>query len=330
MQKYYRFLHGDESVRKNSSSGGAFTAISDYVLDMGGVVYGCITDESLNVKHIRVTSREERDKMRGSKYVQSDIRKVFLQIKKDLVCGKFVLLTGTPCQNFAVLKYLSSSKICTDRLVTLELICHGVGSKLFLADYIHNLEVKYGGKAKSVNFRAKHRKGQKQDMEVLFDNKKRYNSPTTRYDWFYSVYLKNLILRPSCYECPFATKERFSDLTIADHWGYRDEEAYSLIVSNTPTGDNIIKTIILNQKNEAKEISECEVRQPHMIHPCDRPDKRDEFWNIYHNYGYSDVQKWIGNNTFCGKMKSRLARVAYDIHIAQLIKHLCKIMRKKI
>lgn len=329
MQKYYRFLHGDDLVRKNSSSGGAFTAISDQILDKGGVVYGCVMDENLSLKHFRATNKENRDKMRGSKYIQSDIKEIFQQIKKDLATGKCVLFTGTPCQNFAILAYLSSSKICTDRLITVELVCHGVGSKVFFADYIHDLEVKYRGKAIKVNFRAKHHRGQKQDMEVVFDNKKQYNASSTKYDWFYSVYLKNLILRPSCYECPFAQKKRFSDLTIADHWGYQDEKAYSLIVSNTSLGNEVMNLIMVNHEGDIEEISECEVRQPHMEHPCAKPNQRVKFWSIYLKQGYLNVQKWIGNNNFSGRVKSLLARVAYETHADEAIKYIRCRRRKK-
>lgn len=322
MQKYYRFLHDDNLVRKNSSSGGAFTAISDQILDKGGVVYGCVMDENLNIKHSRATNKDERDKMRGSKYIQSDIKEIFQQIESDLKAEKIVLFTGTPCQNFTVLNYLALSGICTDRLITMELVCHGVGSKTFFADYIHNLEIKYRGKAIKVNFRAKHHKGQKQDMEVVFDNKKRYNASSTKYDWFYSVYLKNLILRPSCYECPFAQKKRFSDLIIADHWGYQDEKAYSLIVSNSPFGNQIINLIKNDYKCDIKEISECEIRQPHMEHPCAKPYQREKFWSIYRKHGYLDVQKWIGNNNFWGKMKNLLARIVYETHTDEVIKYI--------
>lgn len=328
MQKYYRFLHDDDLVRKNSSSGGAFTAISDQILAKGGVVYGCIMDENLTPKHSRATNKEERDKMRGSKYIQSDTKEIFQQIERDLKAEKIVLFTGTPCQSFALLNYLALSRICTDKLITMELVCHGVGSKTFFTDYIHNLEIKYRGKAIKVNFRAKHHKGQKQDMEVVFDNKKKYNASSTRYDWFYSVYLKNLILRPSCYECPFAQKKRFSDLTVADHWGYQDEKAYSLIVSNTPSGNQIMKQIMAGCECEVDEISEHEIRQPHMEHPCAKPNQREMFWNIYQKYGYLDIQKWIGNNSFSGRMKGLLARVAYETHVDEVIKHIHR-RRKK-
>lgn len=329
MQKYYRFLHNNDLVRKNSSSGGAFTAISNQILDKGGVIYGCVLDESLNPKHFRATNKEERDKMRGSKYIQSDIKEVFQQIQEDLEAEKFVLFTGTPCQNSAILNYLSSSRIYTDKLITLELICHGVASRVFFDDYIHNLEVKYRGKATRVNFRAKHHKGQKQDMEVVFNNKKQYNASSTRYDWFYSVYLKNLILRPSCYECPFAQKERFSDLTIADHWGYQDEKSYSLIISNTSLGNQIMNLITTKQEGNIEEISEREIRQPHMEHPCAKPDERDKFWDIYQKYGYMNVQRWIGNNNFSGRVKSLLARVVYEIHADEIIKYIRCRRRKK-
>lgn len=328
MQKYYRFLHSDDLVRKNSSSGGAFTAISDQILDKDGVVYGCVMDESLTPRHSRATNREERDRMRGSKYIQSDIKETFQQIERDLKSEKYVLFTGTPCQNFAVLNYLASLKVCTDKFVTMELVCHGVGSRVFFTDYIHHLESKYRGKAIKVNFRAKHHKGQKQDMEVVFDNKKQYNASSTKYDWFYSVYLKNLILRPSCYECPFAQMERFSDLTIADHWGYQDEKAYSLIVSNTPSGNQIMKQIMAGCECEVEEISEREIRQPHMEHPCAKPNQREMFWNVYQKYGYLDIQKWIGNNNFPGRMKGLLARVAYETHVDEVIKHIRR-RRKK-
>lgn len=321
MQKFYRFLHSNDGVRKNSSSGGAFTLISDSVLDEGGVVYGCIMDGNLCTRHSRADNKIGRDKMRGSKYIQSDMKDLFPQIKKDLQSGYKVLFSGTPCQSFAVEQYLQALHINTDNLVLLEIICHGVGSKLFFNDYRKHLENQYKGKAVSINFRAKFHKGQKQDMAIEFDNGKIYHASSTKFDWFYSVYLHNLILRPCCYNCPFARKVRYADLTIADHWGYREDESYSLVISNSEQGDGI-----LNKVNTEKidEISETEVKQPHMQHPCDRPLDRDIFWKVYLGKGYLTVQRWYGNNTVKGKVKDMLARCAHDFHLAGIIKHICK------
>ena len=321
MHTYYRFIHPDKIIRKRSSSGGAFTLISDFVIENGGVVYGCILTDSLEAKHIRVSETNTRDQMRGSKYIQSNMKDVFPLIKKDLENGMLVLYSGTPCQNYAVLQYLGLYNIDLKNLILLEIICHGVGSAKFFKDYLKNLEVKYSGKACSVNFRAKYHRGQKQDMAVKFDTGKVYHASSTKYDWFYSIYLNNLILRPSCYECPFAKPDRYVDITIADHWGYKDEDVYSLIISNTKKGNKVIG--LLNSTN-LESITEDEVKQPHLHHPCKRPSKRDKFWNIYNKHGYLAVQTWFGNNTFSGKFKDVGARIAYSFHLAGVIKRIFK------
>ena len=325
MQKYYRFIHSNETVRKNSSSGGAFTLISDLIFEKGGIVYGCAMDDNLNVKHIRAVDKETRNNMRGSKYITSDLKGIFSQINNDLSAGNIVLFTGTPCQCYAITKYLNRLKTNTDNLWRMEVICHGVGSKTFFNDYIKFLESKYKSKAVKVNFRAKYHKGQKQDMEVLFNNGRKYHASSTKYDWFYSVYLQNLILRPSCYECPFAKNERYSDLSVADHWGFRDDEAYSLIVSNTEKCEQLNLVSI----EGIEEITKSEVTQPNMRHPSDRPKCREEFWDTYVKYGYLKVQRWIGNNTPKGWLENLLAKVAYDMHIAGLLKHIRRYIYKK-
>lgn len=321
MQRFFKFIHSNDEVRKHSSSGGAFTLISDTVLSMGGIIYGCTMDEKQNVKHIRATRNVERDKMRGSKYIQSDIKDVLPLVKKDLDDGNIVLFSGTPCQCSAIMQYLKLFHVKSDNLILLEVVCHGVGSKQFFMDYIKHLEKRYKGKAISVNFRAKHHLGQKQDMAVEFDNGKTYHASSTKFDWFYSIYLNNLILRPACYECPFARETRFSDLTIADHWGYHDDKAYSLVVCNSVKGWGILSKVC---GEKIEEIEKLEVKQPHMIHPCKRPDSRDKFWNIYHRDGYLAVQKWYGNNTVKGCIMDTTARVIYDLHLAGLIKRICK------
>lgn len=321
MQRYFKFIHSKNEVRKHSSSGGAFTLISDIVLNMGGIIYGCIIDKNQKVKHIRATRDIERDKMRGSKYIQSDIKVIFPLLKKDLNEGKIVLFSGTPCQCFELQQYLDVLHVKTDKLLLLEVVCHGVGSKRFFVDYINYLEKVYKGKTVSVNFRAKYHLGQKQDIAVEFDNGKAYHASSTKYDWFYSIYLKNLILRPACYECPFAKEKRYSDLSIADHWGFRDNDAYSLIVCNTEKGWDILNKI---RDEKIEEIEKFEVKQPHMMHPCERPDSRDAFWDKYYKEGYLAVQKLYGNNTIKGRLLDLGVKVIYDLHLAGLIKKICR------
>lgn len=170
MQNYFRFLHRKEEVKKHSSSGGAFTAITDSVIQQGGIVYGCILDKNLKALHIRSHDYTGRNLMRGSKYIQSNISGIFSGVKEDLTAGRLVCFSGTPCEIKALKNYLEIFKIDTMKLLLVEVVCHGVGSNKFFKDYISYLEKKYRGKATKVNFRAKHHKGQKQDMEVRFDN----------------------------------------------------------------------------------------------------------------------------------------------------------------
>ena len=202
-----------------------------------------------------------------------------------------------------------------------EVICHGVGSNRFFNDYIKHLEDIYKGKAITVNFRAKYRKGQKQDMAVFFNNGKTYHASSTKYDWYYSIYLKNLILRRCCYVCPFANKKRYSDISIADHWGYRDEESYSLIISNSIKGQTLLNTI---KEEDIPEIKEVEIKQSHMLHPSPKPKDRDTFWDTYIKEGYLAVQKQYGNNTIKGKTTDAIAKVAYGLHLAKILKHIRK------
>lgn len=321
MRKYYQCIHKDNMVVKQSSSGAAFTAISDYVLDqMNGVVYGCILNGDLEAEHIRADNIEIRNRMRGSKYIASRIRKeIYESVYKDLIQCRVVLFTGTPCQIAAVKKFLKTRHVSDKWLYTVEVVCHGVGSQQFFRDYITSLESMYRGKVKNCKFRAKYHFGQKQDMEVEFDNGKVYHASSTRYDWFYSVYLKNLILRPSCYVCKFAVEDRNADVSLADLWGdsYQNQ-SYSLVIINSDKGEKLFGGAALHM--EYLEINESEVHVPYMHGPAKRPQQREEFWAIYQQGGYMKVQKWTGNNTFSGKCKVALTFLAQRFHIAQQLK----------
>ena len=94
----YAARHRNIDEVLKSRSGAAFVAISDYILEVGGVVYGAGYKDHFRVAHKRAITKEERDEFRGSKYVQSDLTGVFRLVKKDLVDGLIVLFSGTPCQ----------------------------------------------------------------------------------------------------------------------------------------------------------------------------------------------------------------------------------------
>lgn len=128
IQKYYRFIHTSSEIRSNSSSGGAFTLISDSFLKQDGVLYGCVFSEGLKTIHIRAITETGKNRMRKAKYIQSDMRDAFSCIESDLKVNRRVPFSGTPCQVSAVMHYLNKKKIDMSNLLLLEVVCHGVGS----------------------------------------------------------------------------------------------------------------------------------------------------------------------------------------------------------
>lgn len=123
--KVYAAILKDKDVLLQSSSGGAFSAIADYVIEKGGTVFGCAFNENFEAMHISVKSRQDLARFRGSKYVQSDTGNSFYQVKQELERGYYVLFIGTPCQVEGLKVYLNKKY---DKLITVDLICHGVPS----------------------------------------------------------------------------------------------------------------------------------------------------------------------------------------------------------
>ena len=126
--KVYAVKHKDEMIRAASRSGGIFTALSDQVLSNGGVVYGCVLTEEFDAVHIRTDNAEDRNRMRGSKYIQSKLGDTFKSVKTDLDAKKSVLFSGTSCQVAGLKKYIGKEY---DNLFCVDIVCHGVPSKKY-------------------------------------------------------------------------------------------------------------------------------------------------------------------------------------------------------
>ena len=152
----YGINHRDDEVRKNSTSGGAFTAISDYVLARNGVVYGAAYQPDLSVVTKRATTPAERDECRGSKYVQCDTKDSYIQIKQDLEAGRLVLYTGTPCQIAGLRSFLQKEY---ENLLTAEVICHGVPNNRMWHAFLDLAEKAAGARVADACFRDKSETG---------------------------------------------------------------------------------------------------------------------------------------------------------------------------
>lgn len=279
-----------DETRKISRSGGVFSAISDYVIENNGSVYGAILDNVKTIKHIRATTKKERDKMCGSKYVQSDINEVLISIDKDLKEGKMVLFTGTPCQCAAVKTLFEKY----EKLYVVDFICHGVPSPGFYRKYIDYLENKYKDNVIDFTFRDKDKHSWDTHIEkATFNDKCLYSRRFT------NLFCSNYIIRESCFECNFI-KNKYSDITIGDYWGieeiqekFKDRLGVSVLIINTAKGDKIFRSI----KKDIIYIDTTNIPLKHgnLKKPISKPNNYDEFWNYNIKSSFSRVSSKYGN-----------------------------------
>lgn len=219
--KAFAAWNRDREKYLSSSSGGAAYVLSEHIIRMGGVVYGC-TSESMRIRHIRVEKVTELYKLQGSKYVQSDVRELFGQVKADLKTNRPVLFIGTPCQVAGLKNYI---KKVPAHLYLVDLICHGVPSQQMLHEHIKCIAKEQ--KISTISFR----KGNRFTLTLNGDN---FNYTKTDYwhDWYLRGFMESIIYRKSCYQCVFAQSERIGDITIGDFWGLQNSEKLSIDSKN--------------------------------------------------------------------------------------------------
>lgn len=287
----YGVTHKDENIRLNSRSGGMFTAISDYILNKNGVIYGVGYKEHFKICHKRALTKQERDEFRGSKYVQSNLENIFEFIKEDLRNDKYVLFSGTPCQVDSLYSYLLCNNLNIDRLFTCDVICHGVPSPLIWSEYLKFEEDRYHGKIESFEFRNKYRYGWEEHIET-FDIKGKTHSSRI----FTKLFYDHRILRPSCYKCPYTSIYRNADITLGDFWGIEknnlelhDNKGISLILLNTNKGREVFDNIKEQLNYTLFKIENC--MQPSLYKNIEENNQRDIFWKDYYSYGFEYILK---------------------------------------
>lgn len=304
----------EDAVRAHSTSGGFFSAVSDRVLQAEGAVYGAAYDEDFRVHHIRVEDKEQRDRLCGSKYVQSDLGHTLHAVADDLKDGRTVLFTGTPCQVSGLTNYLNRARVDTRGLITCDLICHGVPSPEIWKDYLSFISRKYKDKIRFVNFRDKSLGWHKPQLRIEMEG--HCQSLTEGQDAFYQMFYSNCILRESCHNCPFSSVHRAADLTMADCWGIDrsrpdldDNKGLSLVLVNTEKGRNFLEECGLTGEKIGLE----DIRQPHLSHPAARSRHRDQFWQEYETKGFRYVLNKYGNYSIYRKMIKKIKRLILKV-----------------
>ena len=287
----------------NSSTGGIFSVIADWVLKRGGIVYGSVINEDNTVTVQRATNYKELSPLRGSKYVQSDTELSFREVKKDLLNGNYVLFSGTSCQVAGLYAYLGRDY---NRLVTIDLICGGLVSPLVYNKYIEMREMQAGSSIESVKFRAKDRGWGPLQFIMNFKNGKKYNA-IFDFEPYGFMYLKKFTVRTSCHRCIFkGVDHRSADFTIGDFWGigkkiefsHPKSQGVSVVLTNSIKARCIFDFIRATPGNifcEERSIEEMLEGNPILLTRPHKPVMYNKIFKSFKEKGFMDAfTEWFG------------------------------------
>lgn len=206
----------DDETRRQSASGGAFSAFAEHVLRRGGVVFGAAFDEALVLHHEGVASKELLGRLRSSKYMQSHIGTTLRAVRRLLRGGRPVLFVGTPCQVAGLYSFLGTNRY-PGQLLTCDLVCYGVPPQMLFHANLDYLARKHRVSLKKVLFRQKGFGSGSCTVAVFGDGRKKI---LTGRDFFFGLgFASGLFFRNCCYDCRYSTPSRVSDLTLGDFWG---------------------------------------------------------------------------------------------------------------
>lgn len=269
----YAAKHKDEQIRMASSSGGAFTAIAESVIDEGGVVFGAKFNQDWDVVHSYTETKEGLGAFRGSKYVQSRIGESYKEAEGFMKAGRKVLFSGTPCQIAGLKRFLRKEY---DNLLTVDFICHGVPSPGVWREYLKEETARQCGEKNSVLQRPIHERNALIEGISFRDKRlgwKKYSfalalsttngsgakntvllSEPLNKNIFLRGFLADLYLRPSCHACPSKSFKSRSDITIGDFWGVQnvmpeidDDKGVSVVMVNSEKAGTLVEKISIEK-----------------------------------------------------------------------------------
>ena len=282
----YAAYNLDSYIRWQSTSGGVFSALCEWTMDRGGVVFGAVYNEDFTVRHCMIDRETELWRLRGAKYAQSDLADCFSQVKACLTHGQHVLFSGTPCQIAGLQKYLGKS---WETLLLVDVVCHGVPAPAVWEHYIHyrGLQDADGARPTAINLRSK--ESGWPGYSVQFDYKgysrylvKNFGDPYLR------SFVGDLCLRPCCYNCQFKGISRISDFTLADYWGIErqfpelhDGKGTSLIMIHSIKAKRIWEELRPQFRCQEVDPERAIVENPSAIKSSVLPKNREAFMSRF-------------------------------------------------
>lgn len=277
-KKFYAVKNKNIEERVNSTSGGVFSILARYCLKEKGIVYGCEMVEN-HAQHVRITKEKELSRIRGSKYIESNILNTFTQVKEDVEKGKLVLFSGTPCQIGAIRNYVGKDKT---NLILVSVICHGVMNEKLLKKHIEEIEEETGKKCTEWTFREK-KTAPWSKSSISYKLEKEKKTIPFEDDSLMNLFLANAVLRESCYDCSFKGNKNVADIQLGDYWGiemtkkdFYDEKGVSLVIANSKKGLDFLKKVNLEKEAEVEEghLEDVEAYNPSTFESVKRPSIR--------------------------------------------------------
>lgn len=320
-QKAYIIRSKSEENVKESTSGGFFLPLAEWVVEHGGYVAGACYDDDLNVTHKITNKKGELCNFRGSKYVQSDMKDVFPQIKGLLNANVRVLFSGTPCQVAGLKRYLRGND---ENLLCVDVVCHGVPSPKLWKKYVSEMKAKFGSDIKEVKFRSKIMGYHTGNMEIHFENGKHYYN-TARTDMMLACFFGEISSRPSCYQCRFKSVQHISDFTVYDCWSYSkitnkadDDKGWTHLIIQSNKGQSAFQYV-----KDRYEFKEIDIKQGialdgSMIEKSAKPHiKRSEFYRDLDDERLLDHIRKYGIITAKDYVIDAIKKILFKLHILQ-------------
>ena len=299
----------DKSALMSSSSGGAFTALSDAFLKSGDAVVAAVYNyENHTVEFQMILDEKQRERAKGSKYMQSKPGDIYQEAYRWLMDNpkKELLFVGMGCQSDGFRKF-SEIKGIRDRVYIVDIICHGSPSPKLWREYAESIQKK-DGKITYLSFKDK-RNGWKSPTAYV-----KVNGSERPLKDYVRVFYNQCALRPSCYECPYATTERKTDMTIGDFWhieetipDFYDPNGNSLFLIHTDRGEELFEKVRDNLDYRLSNTAQC--WQANLEAPTQKSGQRDVFWNDYQKRGIDFVIKKYGTVPMKTKVKNKLLKI---------------------
>lgn len=300
----------DEAGRRDTTAGGVFPLLAEYVLDEGGVVFGAAMDPQLKVCHIAVERKAELQRLRGVKPIQSELGDSFHRVRHYLEQGRRVLFSGTPCQVDGLYRFLGEHP---ERLLTCDVLCGGVSSPGVWSQLVRSMAYIKRRQPVDVSFCGKLPGEKEPRFRVRFDGGGQYDAPLGKSDFGQGL-RQRLFLRPACYGCPYASADRPADLSLGMFRGLPKDfhpemprSCISLLLVNSMKGAHIFDTLPLQR--EKRHISEAVACNRALSAPPEPSPQRSAFFAAFAQQPFQQVRSHFLSNAALPQAIRQLRRL---------------------